>query len=203
MVLVIMGMTLGLTSMASHSELIQPNKSFNSFPMEIDTWKGTRAQLDAEVYNILGVEDYVLADYFRGLDKVNFYLGFYQSQREGDLIHSPKNCIPGAGWSISQTRTEVLGTNSQGKTTKVIYMLVERGTKKQIVLYWFQSRGRIIASEYMQKFWLVWDSIFRRRTDGAFVRLIAPVIHTEADTLGVLKEFARVIHPHLKEFLPS
>ena len=202
-VIVIMVITLGVTSMASHSELIRPNKSFNSFPMEIKAWKGHRGQLDSEVYNILGVEDYVLADYFRGANKVNFYLGFYQSQKEGDLIHSPKNCIPGAGWSISHTKIETLGINSQGEVTKVAYMVVERGAKKQMVLYWFQSRGRIIASEYMQKFWLVWDSIFRRRTDGAFVRLMTPVTNTEAETLMVLKEFARELYPHLKAFLPS
>ncbi len=75
--------------------------------------------------------------------------------------------------------------------------------QKQIVLYWFQSGGRIIASEYMQKIWMVTDSITRHRTDGSFIRLTAPVVNDEQASLNQLKEFIRHLMPILQEYIPS
>ena len=191
------------TDIASRSERILPNKPFNEFPLEIDPWKGRKGALDSEVYNILGVEDYIFADYWnKSGEIVNLYVGFYQSQKEGDIIHSPKNCMPGAGWNISDTSIEQVQTTN-GKSMKVIKLMLEKGPQKQMVLYWFQSRGRIISSEYMQKIWLVVDSITKQRTDGSFVRLISPVATDEKNTLDRLKEFATAIYPILNEHIPS
>ncbi len=133
---------------------------------------------------------------------VNLYVGFYQSQKEGDIIHSPKNCMPGAGWNIIDTSIESVQID-HGKSVKVIRLLLEKGTEKQLVLYWFQSRGRIISSEYAQKIWLVVDSITRQRTDGSFVRLISTVKGNEKRTLNRLKDFANIIFPILNEYIPS
>jgi len=107
----IMVLTAVLTSFASRSERIEPNKPFSEFPLEIDQWKGVKGELDQEVYNILGVEDYILANYRKDSgERVNLYVGFYQSQKEGDIIHSPKNCMPGAGWKITDTTIETVNT---------------------------------------------------------------------------------------------
>jgi len=93
---------------------------------------------------------------------------------------------------------------TDGETNiKVIKLILVKGSQKQVVFYWFQSRGRIISSEYMQKIWLVYDSITKYRTDGSFVRLISPVIENEDKALEVLKEFTRAIYPHLNEYIPS
>ena len=86
---------------------------------------------------------------------------------------------------------------------KAIKLLLQKGAEKQIVLYWFQSRGRIISSEYMQKIWLVIDSVTKHRTDGSFVRLISPVAVDESTTLKALKEFANMVYPVLSEHIPS
>ena len=87
--------------------MYNPNKPFSEFPLEIDQWKGQKGELDQEVYNILGVEDYILANYRKiSGEMVTLYVGFYQSQKEGDIIHSPKNCMPGAGWKITDTSIE-------------------------------------------------------------------------------------------------
>lgn len=196
--------TAMLTSFVSRSERVAPNKSFAQFPLEIGQWKGHRGELDQKVYNILGVEDYILANYRKGnRETVNLYVGFYQSQKEGDIIHSPKNCMPGAGWKIMETAIEPVAIPSSGKTIKVIKLLLQKGVEKQVVLYWFQSRGRIIASEYMQKIWLVVDSITRHRTDGSFVRLISPVIVDESAAVKVLKDFAAKVYPILSDHIPS
>ncbi len=196
--------TAFVTTLTSHSEKIKPNKPFSQFPLEIGQWQGRKGELDQKVYNILGLEDYILSNYARPSgEMVNLYVGFYQSQKEGDIIHSPKNCMPGAGWKITNTSIVDVNVSDTGNDIKVIKLLLQKGEEKQIVLYWFQSRGRIIASEYMQKIWLVIDSVIKQRTDGSFVRLISPVTTDEQTTLKTLKEFARKIYPVLNEHIPS
>ncbi len=197
-------LTVVITNFASHSERIKPNKSFSEFPLEIGDWKGKKSELDQNVYNILGVEDYILANYRKKSNEmVNLYVGFYQSQKEGDIIHSPKNCMPGAGWNIAKSSIESVKMKNTGKSINVIMLSLQKGAEKQIVLYWFQSRGRIISSEYMQKIWLVIDSVTKQRTDGSFVRLISPVIVYEQKTYQLLKEFANQVYPVLNEHIPS
>ncbi len=201
-IIVILAAAALVTHLASQTERIAPNKPFSQFPLEIGLWTGVPGELDEKVYNVLGVEDYILADYRRTTgETVNLYVGFYQSQKEGDIIHSPKNCMPGSGWNITQTGIEPVPLED-GSTIEVIRLRLEKGPHKQVVLYWFQSRGRIISSEYMEKVWLVLDSIFRNRTDGSFVRLITPVVKDEAAALDMLKEFARNAFPHLDEHIP-
>ncbi len=205
-IVIIMLMTMLLLSFLGSSESVQPNKPFDTFPMNIGDWHGTSEKFDDRIYDVLGVDDSVLATY-RAEKKVsvNLYVGFYRSQKEGDQIHSPKNCLPGAGWNITQTsieNIEVLDGNSRRKID-VIRLMLEKASEKQIVLYWFQSRGRIISSEYMQKIWHVVDSITMRRTDSAFVRLVSPVLNDESDTLEQMKEFTAKIFPYLIEYIPS
>ena len=200
----IMILTIAILGFANHSEIIKPNKSFESFPMEIGNWNGTTSRFDQKVYDILGVGDSILAAYrAENGESVQLYVGFYQSQKEGDLIHSPKNCLPGSGWNILETSIEMVDVHGSTKGLNTIKLLLGKGAQKQVVLYWFQSRGRIISSEYMQKIWLVIDSITKHRTDGAFVRLTAPVVTSEDHTLELLKKFTKDIYPHLSEYIPS
>ena len=160
--------------------------------------------MDKKVYNILGVEDYIMADFSKGPGQaVNLYVGFYQSQSKGDLIHSPKNCMPGAGWNIVQSSAIPIDLPKSGKTIKIARLLLAKGGQKQVVYYWFQSRSRIISSEYMQKIWIVVDSITKNRTDGSFVRLIAPVIKNETTTEVLLTQFADAVYPALNQFIPN
>ena len=194
----------GLTTLLSHSERIKPNRPFSQFPLEIGPWRGVTSQMDEQVYNILGVEDYIMANFSKNTgQRVNLYVGFYQSQSKGDLIHSPKNCMPGAGWNIAQSSVMPIDLPKSGKTIKIAKLLLANGGQKQVVYYWFQSRGRIINSEYMQKIWLVVDSITKNRTDGSFVRLIAPVIKDETAAEVLLTQFADDIFPTLNQFIPN
>jgi len=201
----IMILTTGILYSVSHGENVHPNKPFETFPKQIGEWVGKEKFLAENMLEEVGADDYFLADYNNSKGHwINLYVSFYQSQQEGDLIHSPKNCMPGAGWSIPRTSLEELefpGDNPH--KIKAIKLDLTKGPRKQIMLYWFQSRGRFISSEYMQKIYLVIDSITRQRTDGSFVRLIAPIVNNEAETLNHLKDFARQIMPDLKEYIPS
>ncbi|MCP4109812.1 MAG: EpsI family protein [Desulfobacteraceae bacterium] len=190
----------------SHAEDVHPNKPFSTFPKQIGEWtSGNDARFEDRVMAVLGVDDYILRNYYNSEGRnTQLYIGFYQSQREGDLIHSPKNCMPGAGWSIVRTSVEELTMPGTPKNIKVIKLNLKKGTQKQLMLYWFQSRGRIISSEYMQKIYLVVDSISRHRTDGSFVRLIAPVVNDDENAaFKQLSGFIEKLMPVLYDYIPS
>jgi len=187
------------------TEATPPKKPFDAFPMEIGEWTGEKGRFDERIYDALGVDDSILGSYrsSRG-DVVQLYVGYYHSQKKGDLIHSPKNCMPGSGWNITNYSIEEVGGNQTEDTFKAIKLLIENGGEQQVVLYWFQSRGRIISSEYMQKIYLVVDSIFKRRTDGSFVRLISPVHNGDLEaTTQKMKAFAHELAPYLHAYIPS
>jgi EpsI family protein len=112
--------------------------------------------------------------------------------------------MPGSGWNIVETSLVDLNVPSrEQQPVRVIRLLLQKGAQKQMALYWYHSRGRVIASEYLQKIYLVMDSITRRRTDGSFIRLTAPVMVDEGQTLETLKGFAVRLFPIIEEFLPS
>lgn len=186
-----------------NSEDEPPKRALSTFPTEIGGWHGEVSYFDDAIYDALGVDDSILISYKGPENKeVQVYVGYYRSQREGDLIHSPRNCMPGSGWKITSTSTEHVPIDSG--TIEVSKLMIEKGRSRLIALYWFQSRGRYINSEYWQKIYLVWDAIIKNRTDGSFVRLIAPVEdQNEASTTDYLKTFASSLIPILNQYLPS
>jgi EpsI family protein len=186
-------------------ELIIPNKPLSTFPKTIGQWEGVEKRFEAIIYEVLGVDDSFYADYTNANGKwINLYIGYYQSQREGETIHSPKNCMPGGGWNIIESTTVPLniGGNPESRIN-IIKLVLQNGRQKQISYYWYHSRGRIISSEYLQKIYLVWDAVTRNRTDGSFVRLITPVDANESDTIAALEDFVRELFPILNQYIPS
>jgi EpsI family protein len=198
------------TALALHyvntSEDTVPNIPLAAFPKQIGAWKGIEQKFAPEIYDALGVDDSFLANYTSSEGQpVQLYIGYYQSQREGDLIHSPKNCMPGAGWQIVESTIEKIDVNDTNyRQVEAVRFRLKNGMREQIVLYWYQSRGRVITSEYLQKIYLVLDSITRRRTDGSFVRLITPIQDgAEEKALKEIKLFAGQIFPILLKYIPS
>lgn len=188
-----------------HAENIHPNKPFSTFPKEIGEWSGKETFFDDKIYQVLGVDDSYLAYYTAPNERqVQLYIGFYQSQKEGELIHSPKNCMPGGGWNITNVSLEPIQIPGRENPVEVIRLKLKNGPHQQMVLYWYHSRGRVISSEYWQKIYLVIDSIAKHRTDGSFVRLIAPVEDgDEEQTIQNLKDFASKLFPILNQYTPS
>lgn len=184
-------------------------KEFKTFPLKMDGWQGKESFLDEEVLKVLGLTDYMMRDYSRSNSKIanepripiNLYVGYYASQSKGKTYHSPKNCLPGSGWELTNVDKTLIDFN--GESHEINKVIIQKGLEKQLVLYWFQDRGRIIASEYSAKIFLVLDSIFKRRTDGAFIRIIAPIGDSIEKTLDQEIDFAKTIFPYLKEYLPK
>ncbi len=199
---VILLTAFGITQLAHHSQPIASKFPFDTFPMKVKDWKGVPAKMDQREYEIAGVEDYVLASFYRqGHAPIHFYLGYYESQKQGDTIHSPKNCLPGSGWNILESGTVKVHIPGKKLPVTLAQMLLGKGKQRQMVLYWFHSRGRIISSEYMQKIWLVTDSIFRHRTDGSFVRITCPVTRDREHTIEEMKPFVQAIFPVLDQYM--
>jgi EpsI family protein len=155
----------------------------------------------------LGVDDYLEYNYISPTGQiVNIYVSYFSSM-EGKGFHSPRNCMPGSGWGIASLKPLVLEIHHSGADSiEINKMIIQKGADKQIVLYWYQCRGRFIRSEYMEKIYQVFDSIFKRRTDGSFIRVIAPVGAKDGDieyTTQYLKDFTEQVIPILKDFLPG
>lgn len=164
-------------------------------------------EVPEEEQRVAGMSSYLLRYYNMpqaanapGYD-YSVYVGYYESQRQGTSIHSPKNCLPGAGWEALQNGTHSIQTPS-GRVTVNRYLL-KRGAQSALVLYWYQGRGRIEANEYRVKYDLLKDSVLRQRSDEALVRIVVPVQTTEADALEIATRVAAEVAPAVDRALPQ
>jgi EpsI family protein len=174
----------------------------SALPLTVGEWSGHDAPpLADDVLAQLGVDDYVNREYVNTAGiPVGLYIGYYASQRQGDTIHSPQNCLPGAGWQ--PVETGVADLRLGGRSVRVNQFLIEKGLDRQVVFYWYQGRGRVVANEYRNKALLMFDAARLHRTNGGLVRLIAPVNTTAGEAQTLLSAFATVLFPHLDRHLP-
>ena len=152
-------------------------------------------------------------DEFRGLAAapasssnlpVNLYVAYYESQRKGISPHSPRVCIPGGGWSISEIERFNVDLDS-GDAIPVNRVVINDGRYEQLVYYWFKQRGRDIANEYWMKWFLLKDSLSMQRTDGSLMRLVTPIApnETPADADKRLQGFLSLVNPLMSDYVPG
>jgi EpsI family protein len=188
-------------------EIIPGRGNFIDFPMSFNGWTGQPAALESVYLDQLKLDDYLLADYSDNSGRrINLYMSYYNSQRKGDAVHSPRACLPGGGWQMHDfDQREIPAVQINGHPLRVNRTLIELGEQRELVYYWFQQRGRIITNEFAVKGYMFWDAITRHRTDGAMIRIIAP-LPPGADESTVdreLSEFAFHIAPKLPGFIPN
>lgn len=201
--IVLLGGTMLLHAM-SHGEPVVARESLKNLSYKIGDWNGTETPMEQSIVEAVGVTDYTNRVYFKpGEPEVDLYIGYYASQRTGDTIHSPKNCLPGSGWDpVYQGHTNI--PLAKGQPIRVNEYVVAQELKKDLVFYWYQGRGRVIASEYWGKFYMIDDAITRNRTDGALVRLITSIgPDGESAAHARLEKFAQTIFPSLSKFIPN
>lgn len=180
------------------TEIYPGHVSFVNFPMGLADWQGKHDKLDLQVVDKLGMTDYLLANYYnKQRQPVNFYVAYYQSQRKGVSPHSPRVCIPGGGWEIADLQRIVVNKHPVNR------VLIKKGDQQQLVYYWFQGHGRIIANEYINKWYLFVDSIVKNRTDGALVRVVTSVAENESlnDADARLTDFMASAEPELQNYI--
>jgi EpsI family protein len=189
------------------AEIVPGRVSFIEFPLNLGTWTGQRRSLEGIYLDQLKLDDYLLVDYFdNGGHAVNLYVSYYNSQRKGDAVHSPRACLPGGGWQLRDFDQRTLaGVMIDGRELRVNRTLIELGNQRQLVYYWFQQRGRIVTNEFSVKWYLFWDALTRHRTDGAMIRIIAnvPSGTDVAAADGVLTRFAAQIAPQVPRYVPN
>jgi EpsI family protein len=132
----------------------------------------------------------------------NVYVGYYATQRSGATYHSPQNCLPGAGWVLSEPTVTTITTPS-GRTLTVNRFLIENGVYREVMLYWYQGRGRTEASEYRDKLATIFDSVTRRRSDGAMVRVMTSVGDDAAAADRAAVDLAGQLEDELPRFIPE
>jgi EpsI family protein len=179
----------------------QEHRPLRDFPATIAGWHSRDFPYEPEVVRAIGVDDYTNREYFGVGRPVELYIGYYKDQHSGDIIHSPKNCLPGEGWEPVRSSRVQLGTADNPAV--VNEYIVEKGARRDLVLYWYQTHGRIVASEYMAKFWLVADGIRGRSTDGSMVRIWTTAADGEENAEARATDFARRVYPQVSEYLPN
>jgi EpsI family protein len=179
----------------------------SELPWSLPGFEGRPApDVAAAVIAQLGVDEYANRLYVAGDERaIGLYVGYYGRQRDGRTIHSPLNCLPGAGWepvAIGRQQIDL----PQGRI-EVNRYVVRKGLERLLILYWYQGRGRITASEYVMRAWLVADSVRMGRTDGALVRVVSPIREFDDADEAVAErraiEFLRAIFPALSRQLPA
>jgi len=197
---------------ASRTEEVPPRESLSRLPLNLGKWTGREATpFEPEILAVLGVDEYVSRVYASGTSSAGLYIGYYQSQRQGDTIHSPLNCLPGAGWEpLSRTYLPVAVASRPGGPSQDVTVnkyVIRKGLERQVVLYWYQSHGRVVANEYRSKVLMVYDAVRLNRTDAALVRVVLPIRGTDpgAEEMATAEavDFVKAMFPTLDRYLPS
>jgi EpsI family protein len=189
------------------SEVFPPRLPLASFPEHLAGWTGTDIEIPQDVLNILGPGDFMLRSYHADNERLpanGLFIAYFPSQRAGDTIHSPKNCLPGAGWAPIESSRIPFSVPGQSSFIVNRYVIA-KGGDRQLVLYWYWAHNRAVASEYWAKIYLVTDSIRMNRSDGSLVRLTTYMLPGESadSAMARLVPFGREVVPLLNQYIPK
>ena len=179
-------------------------RELKDFPQSVGTWQktGTDLILDDATLKVLRASDYLGRDFRKPDGQIaNLYVGYYAIQRTGATYHSPLNCLPGSGWILSQPGKATIAL-PDGSSFVANKYVIQNGEYKSFMIYWYQGRGRNVASEYWGKIYTVLDSVRLRRSDGAMVRVTVPFRDSEAKAQQAAIEFASAASTVLPQFVP-
>ncbi len=197
--------TAGLLQARGRVELQPKFADLELVPFSIGDWQGRPETISPEVRQVLGDGHFLSRLYTSAVEQpVDLFIAYYSSQRSGDTIHSPKNCLPGSGWTPLEADRVWIDV-APNQSIRVNRYVVAQGMDRQLVMYWYQAHGRVTPSEYSAKLYLVADSIRMNRSDGGMVRLVTPILPNEtlAQSQARAVRFARVLFPMLNTYIPK
>lgn len=207
LVTLVLACSFGLKVWVSAAPSIPQRQSLSEFPKDFAGYRMVGEQaMDDRIAGVLKADDHVLRSYRdeRG-QQVDFFVAYYKTQKAGESMHSPKNCLPGWGWQILKTDEVPLRPEDAARPTMINRYLVEKNDEKALVLYWYQANGRVIANEYWGKIYLVMDALRTGRRDGAIVRFVVGIpkgSNGDAQFEAAMK-MARASAPLLPRYLPD
>ena len=183
-----------------------PSEPLDEFPKTIAGWSGHDVRIEQSTLDILGPGDFLSRTYAKAgqLLPIGIFIGYFPSQRDGAAIHTPKVCLPSAGWAFDSQQYVVLN-DALGKPHQVGEYIISNGEIRQFVIYWYQTHGRSIANDYVAKIHMMTDALMLNRTDGAMVRVITPIGSREglASARTRAEGFAAQLAPLLPRFIPD
>lgn len=189
----------------STGEAVPIRKPLDSFPTTLGEWQGRRGVIfGASILDKLKLTDYVMRDYVDPAGRtLNLYIGYWDTQRKGALIHSPKNCLPGAGWEPVESSLLTVALPAPHAPITVNRYLIQKERDQQVVLYWYQSQGHAIAEEVPARIAMVKSALVRNRTDAAIVRVMSPTYGSARETSERLVAYVQAVYPLLVTYLPD
>lgn len=189
-----------------NADLIPPSEPLSRIPGSIAGWTGRDVPISQDTLDVLGAGDFLSRIYDKEgqSTQIGLLIGYFPTQRTGVTIHSPKNCLPGAGWVFDSSHYVNL-TDARGKLNRVGEYIISNADKREFVIYWYQAHGRSVANEYMAKIYLVSDAMRLNRTDGGLVRVITSIGPGEdtAEAKARAETFTAQLAPVLPRFIPD
>ncbi len=191
----------------NRGEVFPTRQPLATFPEQLGPWSGTDVEIPKDIRDILGPGDFLLRVYQQDTHtqpNTDLFIAYFPSQRAGDTIHSPKNCLPGAGWTPVDAARVPLSVAGRAPFVVNRYVIA-KGGDRLLVLYWYWAHDRAVASEYWAKVYLVTDSIKMNRSDGALVRLTTRILPGESveAAMNRLQPFAGQVVPLLNHYIPQ
>jgi EpsI family protein len=187
-------------------EYIPTSRPLAQVPRHFDSWIMTQeSQVDEETQSVLKADDTLNRVYQNASTGANasLFVASFRTQRNGKAPHSPKNCMPGAGWTQMSSENYPIDAGVGAPIVVNRYVIVH-GQERELVLYWYQSRDRVVADEFKAKYWVVADAIKLNRTDTALVRVIVPIVNNNEDAATQIgTDFIRSFFTTLKQYLPA
>ena len=203
--ILIIALVLGgfyISRVAKRDDAYKGELILEQFPAVLGEWRGEDELIGDNVLDILKADSVLFRNYVNdSQQKINFYASYHRSQKEGQLIHSPKHCYPGAGWEIEHSEVIKL-TLKSGHELVVNKMLVSQNKYKELVLYWYQAQGRVTANEFAQRLDMIGGAIVYGRSDGSLIRVSTAVGEDAEQAMALEVEFLDLFYPKLMEYLP-
>jgi EpsI family protein len=189
----------------STGEAVPIRKTLDSFPATLGEWQARRGTIfSGDILDKLKLTDYVMRDYGDGAGRaLNLYIGYWDTQRKGAAIHSPKNCLPGSGWEPVEASFLTIVLPAPHPPITVNKYLIQKDREQLLVLYWYQSQGQAIAGEVPARIAMVKRALVHNRTDGALVRVMSPVYGNAREASERLVAYVQAMYPILGDYLPD
>ena len=210
-VFVLLAATFSALRLRGDTDRVPATPPLSLLPQTIGTRTAQDYPLDSETLEVLGDGRFLNRVYSSvgpvgqpAEAPVSLFIGYFPTQRSGQSIHSPQNCLPGAGWAFLSSRVINLPT-ADGRPYPVGEYLIGNAGQKQVVLYWYLAHGRSVASDYLAKAYMMLDAVRWNRTDGALVRIVTPVGQNESLEFAQQRavQFAGQVTPLLPRFIPN
>ncbi|MBV9763747.1 MAG: EpsI family protein [Acidobacteriaceae bacterium] len=191
----------------SRSEKVPPHKPLEQFSLNDSNWRlQQKVDIDRDTLEVLKADDILSRVYVNRAtgQLATLFVAYFETQRTGKAPHSPKNCLPGSGWVSTQSGTMDIRVPGEPEPIRVNRYIVARGDNQSAVLYWYQARNRVVASEYSAKIYTVADSLRYNRSDTSLVRVVVDVQNGDTQrALDGAVSFVQTFFEPLKEYLPT